>query len=196
MTYEAEKIAATLKAAREKKGLSQRALSARSGVPQSHISKIENSGVNLKIASLAAIANTLDLEIALVPRKALPAVKSITRTIDDVPRVSSDTRKEMARIAKQIDCLKGLNIDTTALGSLQRHFREMQQFQNLLKDTDALRSIRKSLKTVEDASGIKALQQAGMQMANLRNALAHANISEDMVRLPRPVYRLDGDDDA
>lgn len=196
MIYEAEKIAATLKAAREKKGLSQRALSARSGVPQSHISKIENSGVNLKIASLAAIANALDLEIALVPRKALPAVKSITRTIDDVPRVNPDTRKELARMAKQIDSLKGLDIDTTALGSLQRHFREMQQFQNLLKDTDALRSIRKSLKVVEDAGGIKALQQAEMEMANLRNALAHANISEDMVRLPRPAYRLDGDDDA
>ena len=106
MIYEAEKIAATLKAAREKKGLSQRALSARSGVPQSHISKIENSGVNLKIASLAAIANALDREIALVPRKALPAVKSITRTIDDVPRVNPDTRKELARMAKQIDSLK------------------------------------------------------------------------------------------
>ena len=46
MSYESEKLAATLKAAREKKGLSQRALSAHAGVPQSHISKIESGAVN------------------------------------------------------------------------------------------------------------------------------------------------------
>ena len=79
MTYEAERLAATLKAAREKKTLSQRTLSVRAGVPQSHISKIENGKVNLTVSSLTAIAHALDLELALVPRKAMPAVNSITR---------------------------------------------------------------------------------------------------------------------
>lgn len=80
MTYRTEIIADTLRKAREEKGLSQRALSAHAGVPQSHISKIENNAVDLRLSSLAAIANALDLELMLIPRKAVPAVKSLTRT--------------------------------------------------------------------------------------------------------------------
>lgn len=42
MAYASEEIINALKKGREAKGLSQRALSARTGVPQSHISKIES----------------------------------------------------------------------------------------------------------------------------------------------------------
>jgi transcriptional regulator with XRE-family HTH domain len=80
MTYELEKLAVKLKAARREKGLSQRGLSDLAGVPQSHISKIETGRVNLTVSSLTAIANALDLEIALVPRQAMPAVKAFART--------------------------------------------------------------------------------------------------------------------
>ena len=52
MTYAIEEIAEALRAARESKGLSQRELSARSGVPQGHISKIENGAVDLRLSSL------------------------------------------------------------------------------------------------------------------------------------------------
>ena len=81
LSYIAQEFSEQLRAAREKKGLSQRALSALTGVPQSHISKIENSGVDLRLSSLTAIARALDLELTLVPRKALPAVKSISRHV-------------------------------------------------------------------------------------------------------------------
>lgn len=79
MTYAIEEIAESLRAARESKGLSQRELSARSGVPQGHISKIENGAVDLRLSSLIELARLLDLELALVPRKALPAVQAIVR---------------------------------------------------------------------------------------------------------------------
>lgn len=79
MPYEAEDVAAKLKAAREAKGLSQRALSNRSGVPQSHISKIEAGTVDLRISSLVAIANALDLELDLIPRAARPAVEAVIK---------------------------------------------------------------------------------------------------------------------
>ena len=80
MVYSTENMARELKAARLAKGLSQRALSERAGVPQSHISKIERGGVDLRHSSLVEIARALDLEVTLVPRKHLAAVRSITRT--------------------------------------------------------------------------------------------------------------------
>jgi transcriptional regulator with XRE-family HTH domain len=79
MNYVTEYIARALKEARESKGLSQRALSAKAGVPQSHISKIERGAVDLRLSSLIALARVLDLELALVPRKTAPLVQSIVR---------------------------------------------------------------------------------------------------------------------
>lgn len=75
--YKIEHITDALKAARKRKGLSQRELSERSGVPQSHISRIENGAVDLRLSSLIELARTLDMELLIVPRKAVPAVQSI-----------------------------------------------------------------------------------------------------------------------
>lgn len=80
MTYLNEQILKSLKDARKRKGLSQRELSAKSGVPQSHISKIESGGVDLRVSSLVALARVLGLELELVPRQTVPAVKSIVRS--------------------------------------------------------------------------------------------------------------------
>ncbi|VAW54406.1 hypothetical protein MNBD_GAMMA06-833 [hydrothermal vent metagenome] len=79
MSYLNDQILKNLKKARKAKGLSQRELSTKSGVPQSHISKIENGAVDLRVSSLVALARTLDLELELVPRKTVPAVQSIVR---------------------------------------------------------------------------------------------------------------------
>ncbi len=77
MDYATEYITATLKEARKQQGLSQRDLSAAAGVPQSHISKIENGAVDLRLSSLIAMARALGLEVTLVPRKSVVAVKAI-----------------------------------------------------------------------------------------------------------------------
>jgi len=79
MNYTLTDIAKKLKAERKAQGLSQRALSKLVGVPQSHISKIENGMVDLRLSSLIELARVLGLELTLVPRKALPAVQSIIR---------------------------------------------------------------------------------------------------------------------
>lgn len=80
MDYVTEQILASLKDARVRKGYSQRELSARSGVPQSHISKIESGGVDLRLSSLIAIARVLDLELFVAPKKSVPAIKSVIRS--------------------------------------------------------------------------------------------------------------------
>lgn len=80
MPYLLEKIAGRLKQAREEMGLSQRALANLTGVPQSHISKIESGAVDIRLSSLVEIARALELELELVPRPALPAVQAIIRS--------------------------------------------------------------------------------------------------------------------
>ncbi|MFD2230845.1 MULTISPECIES: helix-turn-helix domain-containing protein [Alkalimarinus] len=80
MSYVTEQIIESLRDARGRKGLSQRELSARSGVPQSHISKIESGGVDLRMSSLIALARVLDLELFVAPKKSVPAIKSIIRS--------------------------------------------------------------------------------------------------------------------
>jgi HTH-type transcriptional regulator / antitoxin HipB len=72
-------IIAALKAAREKKGFSQRALSAKAGMPQSYISRMERGMVDLQLSSLIGLARALDLEVMTVPRKLVPAVEAVVR---------------------------------------------------------------------------------------------------------------------
>lgn len=80
MGYATEHILESLREARVRKGFSQRELSARSGVPQSHISKIESGSVDLRMSSLIALARVLDLELLIAPKKSVPAIKSIIRS--------------------------------------------------------------------------------------------------------------------
>jgi transcriptional regulator with XRE-family HTH domain len=73
-------LAHRLKISREVKGLSQRALSERIGVPQSHISKIENGKVDMQVTSLLELTRGLGLEVVLVPQGKLSAVEAILRS--------------------------------------------------------------------------------------------------------------------
>ena len=75
MNYSTQELLASLKALRLKKGLSQRALSVKVGVPQSHISRIENGMVDLQLSSFIEIARALELELVLVPPSLLPTVR-------------------------------------------------------------------------------------------------------------------------
>jgi transcriptional regulator with XRE-family HTH domain len=72
-------LGVALKAARERKGLSQRALSDKIGVPQGRISKIESGKANITAFSLIEIARALDLEFMLVSKKLVPAVEALSR---------------------------------------------------------------------------------------------------------------------
>lgn len=82
MSYETLHIARRLRQSREDRNLSQRQLSQLCGVPQAQISRIESGQVDLRYSSLVALASALDLEITLVPRRAVPAVKSVINALD------------------------------------------------------------------------------------------------------------------
>lgn len=79
MDYTIEHFAYMLRDSRKAQGMSQRALSAKAGIPQSHISKIENGAVDLRLSSLVELARVLNLELELVPRNSVSAVRAIAR---------------------------------------------------------------------------------------------------------------------
>jgi transcriptional regulator with XRE-family HTH domain len=84
-------IIQSLKSARREKGLTQAELGKKLGLPQSHISKIEQELTNPQLSTLRDMARILDLELTLVPRPMLPAVKSLLTGEDtDKPRWQPD----------------------------------------------------------------------------------------------------------
>lgn len=89
MSYLLEKTAGRLRQAREDRGLTQRALAQLTGVPQSHISKIESGAVDIRLSSLVAISRALELELELVPKQALPAVQALIRSVEK-PGMNND----------------------------------------------------------------------------------------------------------
>lgn len=218
MAYLLENIAQELKAARNKKGLSQRELGAKVGIPQSHISKIENGAVDLKTSSLIELARALDLELMLVPRALIPAVQGLQRGLTSRERSPSQTLVESAA--------KDLERTRKAAQQLTRFFpdaRELQELANTIKDLQNRRlaaspaeQIRKLLEQIEaPIQAIKSMQKAQnpiepitsdqeflksvsqinrvtRDLRYLRNALAHGLSPSPQV--PLPVYRLDEDD--
>jgi transcriptional regulator with XRE-family HTH domain len=167
MSYGTEELAARLKAAREAKGLSQRELSALVGVPQSHISKIENNAVDLRVTSLSSLAHALDLELMLVPRKALPAVQSIARSVASTPVINVATQRELDRIQETVNALAspapGANFE-----NLQRRIREIARIQSQI-DSEILQKIRR---TIESSGSNEAVNRAAENIRSLRNQLA------------------------
>ncbi len=198
MAYSTEQIAKDLKAAREAKGLSQRVLGKLAGVPQSHISKIEQGGVDLRLSSLVGIARALDLEVALVPRKNLSAVRTITR-----PRVLATKELEVAtKAAKEFQHLQ----KTTAKISQQHSvMKEIAQFQRRVNDLARLKLPPSSLAEVKkindsldvfvkEPENLRAFNESLKQLQNLRNQLAHSQVEMPKLEKIRPVYSLEDDE--
>jgi transcriptional regulator with XRE-family HTH domain len=67
MARPSESLIEAIKQARKKKGLTQRELSRKTKIPQSHISKVEKGVVDLHISSLEEIGKVLELEVMLIP---------------------------------------------------------------------------------------------------------------------------------
>lgn len=196
MRYETQEIADRLREAREAKQLSQRELSRLAGVPQAQISRIETNNVDLRLSSLVAIANALDLEIALVPRKAVPAIKSIMRQTTDRNVIQSTAiDKEMQRLQKAI---RTLQIEAPALPELQDLRKAIASIQRLQIDTrflDNLRSLRRTIERANLTEQWNGIFDAATGMKALRNQIAHFGPTSEQRNANRPAYSLDEEDD-
>ena len=190
-----DEIARIIRAARDAKGLSQRALAKIAGVPQSHISKIENAGVDLRVSSLTEIARALDLELALVPRKAVPAVKSIVRSAQpDIPSLTRLTlnddlvklEKISNKIAEQFSSVK-------EAAQLQSRVHDLTRLSVPESYLSKVRKLQKELDRVNKQPDLKRLIESLDSVQALRNALAHSP-AEELPQLSRSAYSLEGDD--
>lgn len=210
MTYLNDQILESLREARQRKGFSQRELSAKSGVPQSHISKIENGAVDLRVSSLVALARVLDLELELVPKKTVPAVKSIVRssTSADVANAQKLIQREMDQYKQAIATIN--QIPSFANSDLERLRKTVADIERFKLDNSALKAIASSRSAIEEAmkkprvnqlweamepsaTVQDAMKKAIRQMRSLRNSLAHDNHFQE-AKPSSPAYNLDGDD--
>jgi transcriptional regulator with XRE-family HTH domain len=196
MSYATQALAADLKAARISKGMSQRDLSALAGLPQAQISRIEAAAVDLRATSLIALAHALDLELVLVPRKAVPAVASLVRQSRgqmDSGRAAS--LKEVTRIAETLRRLQIALPKLDGITRLQKSFADLQRFPLASVDAKTLRALRKSLARIEvpnlQADALNSGQEA---MRRLHAKLAQQPSVQDPDPGGRPAYTLDEDD--
>ncbi len=67
----------SLKARRLELKLKQSELGGKLGLPQSHISKIEQGVTDPRLSTVTDMARLLDQELMLVPRELLPVIKSL-----------------------------------------------------------------------------------------------------------------------
>jgi len=216
MRYATQDIVIALKSARAAKGLSQRALSKRTGVPQSHISKIESGATDIRLSSLTELARALDLDLRLVPRKAVPAVDSVVRatepTVTATPAVKELNRtldavrdlrtiyphlsqlKQLQNNLQALRTLRDVNKELEALRDVCRRFRKLQQTCTSLAKTR--QGSAKQLEAIHETAGIPpehldSLRRVASIVENLRNRLVHAQSEQPSP--PRPAYRLNDD---
>jgi len=201
MNYAIEHITRILKEARERKGLSQRALSKQAGVPQGQISKIENGGVDLRLSSLIGLSRALDLELTLVPRKAMPAVKSIVRSSEPHSSgISRDMRAAMQEVKRFQDAIASLSQvqkATTEVSQLQRYLHDFAHFILTATDLESIREANKAIQVFKNnEENMGPLRQALAQLRDLRNNLAHSFGATLELEPIKPAYSLDEDDNG
>ena len=196
--YKNEQISLALREARERKGFSQRDLSVKSGVPQGHISKIENGAVDLRVSSLISLARVLDMELTLVPRKNVAAVNSIIRSgernSEKVSREYVQAAKVLARLRKTTSNLPKIPHYAKELAQLNSRIRELSNLKIPKVYFADLEKINEMLKTTGSNINLEAIKKSIIKTEELRNALAHEATKEPRLTIPKPAYSLDGDD--
>jgi transcriptional regulator with XRE-family HTH domain len=205
MLEHGRQISEMLISARRRAGLSQRALGAKVGVAQSHISKIERAAIDPQVSSLMELARALGLELMLVPAQLVPAVQALGREATPDPRRTPSTiDHDLNRLSRQAQELTKRFPETRVLFDIAATANEMR-IARLDTSTahearpliDAATTILKGLRgsrdhlpvehTAVDANAEQALISTERAMRNLRNAWTHRDASFPQA----PAYRLD-----
>lgn len=195
MNYKTEDLALQIRQARENAAMSQRDLSARSGVTQSHISQIESGKLSPGVGTMIDIGRALDLELIFVPKRSMSAVNSLIQDTPSRRGLSPETGKSALslisrgeRLATEIKRFAGSFADLDRVDEYLRFFKRV----SLQPD---------EIKIIADAVDMLDHYESGTQwgvefmktvqrLQALRNRIAHGQAEE-----PRSAYSLDEDDD-
>ncbi len=197
VAYSSEEIIRRLRESREASGVSQRTLSARSGLTQSHISQIETGTLEPGLASFLQLARALDLELMLVPRKLVPAVQGILqgthseKTLSPVRGGAALRDIERGeRLVKKQKILYGSSIELERIAEYLRFLRYAPlTTRDLFDIREVIEALRRSQESERSSETLKKIADI---LRTMRNRHAHPVIEK-----PRPAYALDdGDDDA
>lgn len=192
MSYVAEDVIKTLQEARTAAGLSQRALSERAGLSQSHISQIESGTLEPGLSKLIQMARALDLEVVLVPRKMVPAIKNLAAASSPERESPTFALKEIDR-AGRILTKKRKELGESAF--IDRMVSDLQFFRRAPLTSADIGMIRR------DADRLKALSTHEADANQLRNIAREWTARRNQLargpsERPRPAYAVDEDDDA
>jgi len=196
MGHQSGRLLAQTREVREAFGLSQRALSERSGLTQSHISQIESGKMEPGLSSFIDMTRALDLEVLLVPKKLVPAVLALVKsqaTPDMHIHAGQPNDKRFVRAERMIKKMKlqyGTSADLDRIEEYLRFLRrvnlsdgEMQLVREQIARLERYQASEQAAPVVRDIAQI---------LQRLRNSIAHGVSAE-----PRPAYSLDdGDSDA
>jgi transcriptional regulator with XRE-family HTH domain len=192
MNHATDHIIAALRAAREQKAISQRELSARSGVPQAKISRLENGAVDVQLSSLVSLARALDLEVELVPRKALPAIETIVRSTER-KEVANTSTNEVRRLAKALQGIHVPEISPAVLEKAQSQLRMIERFQLSPEVMQSIQRFNDYLaKTKLPDIDFEKFNRHAKAIEHLRNQLAH---TPPPALPPKPAYNLDDEEE-
>lgn len=194
--YGLASFAEAMRRARLAKGWSQRELAARSQLTQAQISRIENAEVDPQLSTLLELARSLDLDLQLVPRSAVSAVKATVRSAEArlQERNFRNLLADLRRLAAEACEAAPEREDIASIGS---SLQKLEAFGPALADivgTAELEDLRINLQgfitypPAQRARHAKSYRDAAVWLNRLRNALAHAPHAE------RPAYRLDDED--
>lgn len=193
MSYQSESLIAQAREVREASGVSQRALSERAGLTQSHISQIESGKMEPGLSSFIDMTRALDLELMLVPKRLVPAVVSLVKT-QATPNIHAGqpNDKRFARVERLVKKMKHLYGSSADLDRIEEVLRFLRRVS--LGDEE-IQLVRDQVARLEryQASDQAApiVRDIAQNLQRLRNSIAHGRSTE-----PRPVYSLDDGGDA
>lgn len=195
-----DEMATSIRAARQAKALTQKELGQRVGLPQSHISKIEKGAVDLQLSSLVEIARALDLEVKLVPRKALAAVEGAIRAHGTTVVTSRalNLLNENAQLAERI---KDSFPEISQIEAFQNAIRNISKLQF---DAAQLKALNEAFRPAKRLKVLLGAQEDAAKVARLLekviSSLKHfrrVQVNVPLIATGRqlPAYRLDENDE-
>jgi len=194
MGYKSEHLVGQVREVREASGLSQRALSDRTGQTQSHISQIESGKMEPGLSSFIDMARALDLEVVLVPKKLLPAVNGLMRaqaTPDMHIHAGQPNDKRFARAERLVKKMKGLYGTSADLDRIDEYLRFLRRMNLSDGEMQVVRDAMDRLERYQSSpQTTPVVKDIAIALQRLRNTIAHAAPSE-----AGPAYSLDGEDD-